>query len=99
MAIYNDDKKVCQFHVGRVDNFFWWTKEKELLIVNLENIYLNYFEKKFNKYDDIKLNIRNPLKSERVLFNCKKNLFLGKAKTKEEVKKIILTNCYFYRRK
>jgi len=97
MAKYYDDKKVCKFDVGIVNGIFWWAKDTELLIVSLENVYLNYFEKKFNKLNEIKINFRKPLKSEMVYFNSKNNSFLGRTRTEEGVKRIILTNCYFYK--
>jgi len=97
MAKYYDDKKVCKFDVGIVNGIFWWAKDTELLIVSLENVYLNFFEGKFNKFDEIKINFRKPLKSEKIYFYFKNNSFLGRTKIEEEVKKIILTNCYFYK--
>lgn len=103
MAIYKNDKKVCQWEVGSyelVGNLFW-TKEKELLTVSLQNIHIyRSCPSQYNKFEDIKLFIRKPLLSEMTVFGTNKNEFLGKAKTEDEVKHLILKTYYrgFYKR-
>lgn len=101
-SFYKNNKKINQWEVGKYDftNQLFWTKGKELKSITLENIFVyRSCPKKFNKFEDMKLFIRNPLKFEQTMFFNNKSEFVGKAKIKEEVKHAILKMYYrgFYK--
>lgn len=101
MAIYKDDSRVNRFDVGiyHTTNKMWWTKGKELKTFFLNDVFkvVDFRDtKEFNDLDKISVYMRNPLKSEKTLFNNHKNFKVGKAGNEIDLKRLILNFRFKY---
>ncbi len=105
MQIYKDKSKVNRWHVGiyATTNKIWWAKMtkkgKDLKTIEINKVFkiVDYCEtKEFNDFDKISLYIRNPLQSEKDLFNNNQNTKIGKVMNEIDLKRLILNHRFKY---